>query len=123
MGVHVSVDLGINLWWTAESWGPHRHKPLVGQVRVDGALHAGLLIRNVMVSIGRRSGRQSTLASAAVAQPEHDGAYDEQGSSWDPNDKRPGKTGADVAWNHIFFHLGICKQTLPFILGLHNTLK
>lgn len=63
-----------------------------------------------MVSIGCRPGRQSALASAAVAQPEHDGSYDEQGSSWDPNDQRPGKTGADVAGNDVLIYLGICKK-------------
>lgn len=83
---------------------------MAGQVSCDAAGHAEFFVWNVVVSIQRRSGRQSALASAAVAQPEHDGSYDEKRCGWDANDEGPGKTGADVPWNNGRFNFGICKR-------------
>lgn len=61
----------------------------------------------VSVGHGHGVGGQGVVASAAVAQPEYNGAYDEEGCCRDADNQRPGQAGAQVWRSQCVLHLRV----------------
>lgn len=113
--VQVRVHFGVTLWGVTKGWSTTPYEPLDGEVRASTALGAGLLVRDVVVSVGYRPGWEGTLPQPAVAQPQHNGAHHEKSSCWDTNDQGPRETRAQMGRGHRFLHLRIYANTSIYI--------
>lgn len=111
--VHVCVNLGVDLRGPTEAGGSQAHQSLAGVVRASqgttGGGGAGLFVRDVVVSVDYRyvPGSQGVVEPTAVAQPEYDSAYDEEGCCRDADDQRPGQAGAQVWRSQCVLHLRV----------------
>lgn len=80
---------------------------MAGEVRGGTTGGAEVLVDGVVVSVRAGAGGEGAVPAAVVAQPEHDGADDEQGSRRDANDQGPGQARAQVGRGHRVLHLRV----------------